>query len=146
DYGEELIIKEDDGVNYWTHEGDNFYMARYEDIIFVTNQDSYRGEAVDRLLAGDGFVMDEKVMDEYGLEKDNLGYFYMSEDGFMGLVKDVYVEMGMDSIVKYMDVIGDMYAVMTVGKDEIRFSSVAKITDMDSEYVKSMMDYDMGLA
>ena len=68
------IYKEDGDFQYWTMEDDRFYMARYGEIIFVTNAADNRDAAVARLKAGSGgFVVDKAKVGE-----SNLGYVFVS--------------------------------------------------------------------
>lgn len=111
------IYKEDGDFQFWTKEDEDFYMARYGKIIFVTNSKEGRDAAVARLTTGaDGFVA--------AVEKGfagNLGYMFVDGEvlyefyeGFFG---KLYSYAGVDEDIKNrFSMLGDVWS--TIGPDE----------------------------
>ena len=94
------IYKEDGDFQYWTMEDDRFYMARYGEIIFVTNAADNRDAAVARLKAGSGgFVVDKAKVGE-----SNLGYVFVSGgvlfDAYQKFFGQLYEAIGLDEDLK----------------------------------------------
>lgn len=125
------IYKEDGDFQYWTKEDDKFYMARYGELIFVTNTEENRAAAVARITAGSGgFVPDKTKIAEAGL-----GYMFVSGkvlfeayDKFFG---ELYSYVGVDEELKnQFSALGDIYGTFAADKDGI---SIDSSVDVDEE-------------
>lgn len=140
-YGDGLKYKEDDNVKYWTDEASDVYLARYEDVFFITNTESGRIAALDRLESGE--IEFKSQMEN--LPESNMGYLFLDFGRLGPLFKELYTSMGYGSIVNYFDAMGNVYVTWLAENDGIKIVSNAKISDAgafvtDPDYKVSLIE------
>ncbi len=122
--------KEDGDFQYWTKEDDRFYMARYGEIIFVTNAADNRDAAVSRLKAGSGGF----VADKAKIAESNLGYVFVSGgvlyDAYQKFFGQLYEAIGLDKdLENRFLLLGGIYVTFAAEKDGIKINSSVDVDE-----------------
>lgn len=100
-YMHDMTCEVDGNFLFWTSEYDDFYLARYGDVFFLTNTASNRIDAVNRLKNKSSMEFASKV-------SENLAYMYMDGNVLYELLKLDLGEESMAGILAYYEQMGDV--------------------------------------
>lgn len=144
-HGEGLTYEKKDDADYWTNVAAELYLGVYGDVVFVTNTDTNRETALERLKNDGGITKNTELKSEIGaLSESNMGYVFLDFDRFGSILKELYVLAGYGSAANYFAAMGDMYGVWEVYDDGVKLISSVKITDESSMLVADS-DYEISL-
>jgi hypothetical protein len=128
------ICRYKDGVTYWTSEDNDFYYARYKNIFILTNTDTNRENAINRLINGNGFSF------ENNYDNDKLAYAYVNGSVTSLMANSLAENAGQGPFSEYLGSLGEVYASIESDSEGFITSSIVKITDSNNRFLQKYID------